>query len=77
MANLNLIEQALKEFNMTLPDFTRHIDFPKSTIQTWMNKDKIPRCGEIMLTALMENKQFKERDEAVKKVLSLYGLQPQ
>jgi len=73
---MNLIEQALKEFGMKLPDFARHIDFPKTTMQTWLDNGKPSRCGEIMLTTLIENKQLKEKDKAVKNVLSLYGLQP-
>ena len=76
MAGKELVENALKIYGMTLPEFTKHINYPKSTMQTWLDNDKIPRGGEIMLNALIENKKLKEKDEAVKKLLSLYNIAP-
>ena len=78
---MNLIERALETFGMDLPSFARHIDMPKSTLQQWAykedNSEKVPRYAIVMLEALIENKQLKEKDEAVKKVFELYGLKAQ
>ena len=75
---MNLIKRALLEYDMELPEFARHIDIPKSTLQTWLdkmnNKEKIPRYAVVMLEALIEVQQLKRKDEAVKKVFELYGI---
>lgn len=74
METKHLVDQACEVFGMTLPDFARHIDFPKSTLQTWLDKGECSRCGELMLATLIENHHLKQKDEAVKKLFSLYGL---
>ena len=76
MAGKKLVKKALQAYGMELPEFARHINHPKSTIQTWIDKDKVPRGGEIMLNLLIENKQLKEQVEATKKFFSIYGLNP-
>ena len=74
MRGKELVTKTLVAYNMTLTQFAEHIEFPKSTIQTWIDKDKVSRCGEIMLEALIENKELKEKSEAVERVFDLYGL---
>ncbi len=70
----HLVDKACEIFNMTLPDFARHIDFPKSTLQTWKDNGKCSRRGEVMLNTLIENHHLKQKDEATKRFLELYGL---
>lgn len=71
----NLLIQAMIEFKMTLPELSRHIDLPKSTLQKWLNDGKPSKCGEIMLTLLLENKRLKEKEEAVRRVFDLFDKQ--
>jgi len=74
---MNLVDKTCEVFGMDLPNFARHIDMPKSTLHQWSHKKELPRYAVIMLKALIENKQLKEKDEAVKRVLKLYDTNTQ
>jgi DNA-binding transcriptional regulator YiaG len=76
MSGKELVEKVLEVYGMTLPEFAKHIDLPKTTMQTWLDNNKVPRGGEIMLNLLIENKKLKEQVEVTKQFFSLYGLNP-
>lgn len=73
---MHLVDKACKVYDMELPEFARHIDMPKSTLQTWKDNGKCSKIGEILLNALIELHGLKRKDEAVKTMLSLYGIKP-
>jgi DNA-binding transcriptional regulator YiaG len=71
---MNLVDKACKVYGMELPEFARHIDMPKSTLQTWKDNGKCSKIGEILLNALIELHELKKKDETVKALLALYGI---
>ena len=69
---MKLLKETLNIYDMSLPQFAKKINFPKSTIQGWIDKKSIPRYGTIMLESLMKIKKYEEKDKAVKRVFELY-----
>lgn len=74
---MNLVKKACETYGMELPDFARHIDVPKPTLQQWSEKfdkdEKVPRYAIVMLESLIKIKHLEEKDEVVKKLFKLYG----
>lgn len=70
---MNLLDEALKKYGMTLQDFAKHIGMPPTTLQTWSTNGKPSKCGEIMLTALIDKKRLEERIAPIEKMFSVLG----
>lgn len=73
MAGKELVKKVLEVYDMTLPELARYLEHPKTTMQTWIDNDKVPRCGETMLNLLIENKKLKERVEVVERFFTAFG----
>lgn len=70
----HLVDKACEVYGMKLPDFARHIDMPKSTLQSWLDRGQCSKVGEIMLNSLIELHELRKKDDAVRSLLSLYEI---
>ncbi len=71
---INLVNTAIRIYNISLSDFAKKFKIKKTTLDTWRNGN-ISQMGTVLLETLIENYELKQKDEAVKHLFSLYHLQ--
>lgn len=55
-----LVLEVLKAYDMQLSEFCHTIGLKKTTVQTWMDNDRCPSTGKVLLETLLENKELKK-----------------
>lgn len=68
----DLLDTVTELYGKTLPQLSEVINVKNTTLHTWKN-GKISNVGEVVLRLLIENFYLTEKDEAVKKIFSLYS----
>ena len=48
-----LLKKVLEVYGMTIPELSRYLGFPKTTMHTWMESGKISNCDQVMLKLLL------------------------
>jgi len=66
MSNENIVKKVCKELGITQKELAEMLDIPPSTISRWASSDEIPKTARIALELLLENKDLKEKLNALK-----------
>jgi len=63
---VNILEECLEEFGMSLTELADHTGIKRSTMDGWRVRGKISPLGKITLELLLQNKNLKEHRDAKK-----------
>lgn len=62
---MNIVKKVCEEFNLTQKELSINLDVPLSTLTRWASGD-IPKMAELYFKLLLENKELKDKIEAIR-----------